>query len=132
MTDLDLITTWIDGYVRAWNSNDPGDIGALFTDAAEYYTAPFREPWRGREQIVAQWLEHKDEPGETTFEWRPVAVTDDLAIVQGTTMYPTQTYSNLWVIRFDADGRCREYTEWWMEQPPAVAGADGPAGSTTA
>jgi hypothetical protein len=64
------------------------------------------------------------------FEWRPVAVTDDVAIVQGTTMYPTETYSNLWVIRLDADGRCREYTEWWMEHPPGVVGGGG--GFTTA
>jgi hypothetical protein len=25
-------------------------------------------------------------------------------------------YSNLWVIRFDADGRCREFTEWYMRR----------------
>jgi hypothetical protein len=25
------VQAWIDGYVRAWNSNDPADIRALFT-----------------------------------------------------------------------------------------------------
>jgi hypothetical protein len=43
----------------------------------------------------------------------------DLAIVQGRTRYRTTTpatYSNLWVLRFAGDGRCREFTEWWMEQ----------------
>jgi len=119
MTDLSRVTAWIDGYVRAWNSNDPDEIGALFTDDAEYYTAPFRTPWRGREQIVTQWLERRDEPGETTFEWAPVSVTAELAVIQGTTTYPAQRFSNLWVIRLAADGRCREFTEWWMEQPGA-------------
>jgi hypothetical protein len=38
--------------------------------------------------------------------------------------YPSQTYSNLWVITLDADGQCRRFVEWWMEQPtePASAG----------
>jgi uncharacterized protein (TIGR02246 family) len=115
MTDLSRVTTWIEGYVRAWSSNDPADIGGLFTEDAEYYTAPFRPPWRGREQIVAGWLGRKDEPGETTFAWHPVSITDEVAVIEGTTTYPDQTYSNLWVIRLDADGRCREFTEWWME-----------------
>jgi hypothetical protein len=122
MTDVNRVTAWIDGYVRAWNSNDPADIRVLFSEDAEYYTAPFRPPWRGHEQIVRGWLERRDEPGETTFEWRPVAVTDDVAIIQGTTTYPDQTYSNLWVIRLDGTGRCREFTEWWMERPTSSAG----------
>jgi len=122
MTEADRVATWVEGYVRAWNSNDPDEIAALFTDDGEYYTAPFRPPWRGRDGIVAGWLEHKDEPGETTFEWQPIAVADAVAIVEGTTVYPTQTYSNLWVIRLDADGRCRQFVEWWMEHPKSPAG----------
>jgi ketosteroid isomerase-like protein len=119
MTELSRVTAWIDGYVRAWNSNDPDEIGALFTEDAAYFTAPFREPWRGREQIVKSWLERRDEPGETTFQWTPLSVTGELAIIQGTTSYPDQRFSNLWVIRLSADGRCREFTEWWMEHPSA-------------
>jgi len=115
MTEPDRLTAWIEGYVRAWNSNDPADIGGLFTADAEYYTAPFRPAWRGRERIVEEWLARRDEPGETTFRWQPVAVTDEVAVVQGTTTYPERTFSNLWVIRLDTDGRCREFTEWWME-----------------
>ncbi len=43
-----------------------------------------------------------------------------VSIVQGATEYaaPARSYSNLWVIRLDADGRCREFTEWWMERDP--------------
>jgi hypothetical protein len=115
-----VLAEWIDGYVRAWNSNEPEDIGALFSDDAEYRTAPFREPVRGRQAIVAEWLELKDEPGSATFDWQPLLDTPELAIVTGTTTYvgPPQTaYSNLWVIRLDESGRCREFTEWWMLQP---------------
>ncbi|WP_084964427.1 YybH family protein [Thermoactinospora rubra] len=111
------LKAWIDGYVRAWNSNDPDDIASLFTDDARYHTEPFSAPWEGREEIVANWLARADQPGEANFEWRTVAVDGDVGVVQGTTRYPDQTFSNLWVIRFSPDGRCREFTEWWMEQP---------------
>ncbi len=111
------LEAWLDAYRKAWESNDPEDIGALFTDDAEYRTEPWVEPWRGRDAIVSGWLEHADDPGTTTFEWAPLAVTDEVAIVQGTTMYPDRTYSNLWVIRLDDQGRARAFTEWYMRQP---------------
>src|SRR4051812_39449014 len=104
------LSTWIDGYVRAWNSNDPQDIGALFAEQAVYFTEPYAQPWRGRAQIVESWLEHKDEPGETTFTWSPVAVTDETAVIKGVTVYPDKVFSNLWVIRFDGAGHCVEFT----------------------
>jgi hypothetical protein len=117
MTELDTVSRWIDDYVRAWNSNDPADIGALFTDDGVYTTAPYSTPWRGRERIVAGWLERKDEPGETSFEWQPISITDEVTVISGTTRYPERVFSNLWVITFDPEGRCREFSEWWMEHP---------------
>jgi uncharacterized protein (TIGR02246 family) len=106
----------MDGYQRAWASNAPDEVAALFTDDAEYRTAPFRTPWRGRDEIVAGWLEHRDEPGQYEFRWHLVATAGALAVVQGETRYPDETYSNLWLITFDDDGRSRSFTEWWMRQ----------------
>jgi hypothetical protein len=119
--DADQLTTWMDGYVRAWRSNDPADIGALFTDDAAYFTAPYREPWRGRDAIVAGWLDRKDTDGTWEFAWEPLVTTaHGLAVIQGRTTYtdedPPARYSNLWVMRFAGDGRCHEFTEWWMLQ----------------
>ncbi len=120
MADPDHVTRWIDGYIRAWNSNDPADIGACSPRMRT--TAPHRSASRGgAQQIVEGWLDRKDEPGEATFNWELVLNTDDLAIVQGTTRYPDETFSNLWLIRLDAEGRCREFTEWWMEQPSTIS-----------
>ena len=116
--DEKAVRGWIDGYVAAWNSNNPREIASLFADDAEYYTDPYGPPWVGRDAIVEQWLADKDQPGETSFEWQPLVVSaDGLAIVTGTTTYPATVYSNLWVIRLDERGRCTEFTEWWMEHP---------------
>jgi uncharacterized protein (TIGR02246 family) len=117
MADLTQVTGWIDRYVAAWNSNEPTAIGDLFTDDAEYLSDPYGPAWSGRETIVAEWLRRRDKPGETTFSWQPVVVTDDVAVIEGETTYPTRTYSNLWLIRLDAEGRCRHFTEWAMKQP---------------
>lgn len=110
------VERWVEEYVRAWSSNDPEDIGGLFTDDASYYTAPFREPWSGRDAIVRDWIDRKDEPGDWTFRSDVLAIADDIAFVQGQTDYASdgKTYSNLWLIRM-RDGRCSEFTEWWME-----------------
>jgi uncharacterized protein (TIGR02246 family) len=65
------VHAWIDSYIQAWNSNDPADIRALFTQDAAYHTEPYSPPWRGRDEIVRQWLDRKDEPGQTEFRWHP-------------------------------------------------------------
>ncbi|GIG61387.1 hypothetical protein Lfu02_57590 [Longispora fulva] len=115
----DLLAAWIEGYVAAWESNRPDDIGALFTDDARYHTEPFAEPWRGREEIVRQWLAHADAPGDATFRWEPVAVGGPVSVITGRTVYrePPREYHNLWLIRLDDQGRCAEFTEWYMRRP---------------
>ncbi len=111
------VERWVEGYIEAWRSNEPNDIGALFTDDARYFTAPDREPWTGREGITEGWLGRKDEQGQWSFRHELVAECAGLAFVRGWTEYvePPTRYSNLWVIRMEGDGRCSEFTEWWME-----------------
>ncbi|WP_104167220.1 nuclear transport factor 2 family protein [Cryobacterium sp. N22] len=113
----DATTRWMQGYLKAWSSNDPDHINALFTEEAQYFTDPFGEPWRGRPAIVAGWLDHADEPDSFTFEWSPLAITPEMSIIEGVTRYAAgRVYSNLWVIRWAPDGRAREFIEWWMDQ----------------
>jgi hypothetical protein len=38
------VHAWIDSYIQAWNSNDPADIRALFTQDAAYHTEPYGPP----------------------------------------------------------------------------------------
>ena len=97
---------WVEDYVVAWNSNEPGAIVQLFTADAEYYTDPYGPAWVGRDAIVEQWLAHADRPGETSFEWDPLVIAGDVAVVTGTTTYPHTVYSNLRVIRLDGQRRC--------------------------
>lgn len=119
MNEHDVLR-WVDAYEVAWASNDPDHIEALFAEDALYYTAPFRKPWTGRDEIVSKWLEHKDEPGTWDFDEKVIGISGDTAFVQGETVYldpESRTYFNLWVIQLDDEGRCREFTEWFMTVP---------------
>ncbi|XVU24529.1 nuclear transport factor 2 family protein [Actinoplanes sp. CA-054009] len=117
MTNLDAVTAWVANYRKAWETNDPRHIGDLFAEDAAYFTEPYAKPWLGRDTIVEKWLEIKDEPGSTTFEWHPLLVTEELAMIEATTTYPNDVYSNLWVLRLDNLGQARQFTEWWMKHP---------------
>jgi ketosteroid isomerase-like protein len=111
------VENWMNGYRTAWESNDPEDIRALFTEGATYLTAPFREPWRGIDQIVEGWLAVRDEPGDNTFTWFTLGEVGDRVFVQGETAYrDAEKYSNLWVIELREDGRASSFTEWSMDQ----------------
>ncbi len=118
MVDVDQVKTWVEGYLQAWNSNDPQAIGQLFSEEAAYYTGPFDEPWKGRATIVANWLERKDEPGTFRFHYLVLSASDDLGVVRGWTLYleAQREFANLWLIKFDPEGRCSEFTEWWVQR----------------
>jgi uncharacterized protein (TIGR02246 family) len=113
------LTDWITRYIDAWRDNDPVRIAALFTDDAVYFPEPYSAGWAGTAEIVAGWLARKDEPDSFEFEWDPVAIENDVAVIRGEATYrdPPTVYSNLWVLRLAEDGRCREFREWWMTSP---------------
>jgi ketosteroid isomerase-like protein len=121
--DTRAVAAWLDGYSQAWGTYDPERIGALFSEDAEYHYDPFQEPVRGRDAIVADWLEDRDEAGTYEGRYRPVLVAGDQAVARGYSRYfdtngaVRDEFDNLFLLRFDADGRCAEYREWYMRKP---------------
>lgn len=112
------VQAWLGAYVAAWRSYDRAAIGELFAENAAYRYHPYDEPERGRETIVSGWLDEPDEPGSWEASYAPLLVEGDRAVATGETRYADgQTFSNLFVLEFDGDGRCRDFTEWYMEQP---------------
>jgi ketosteroid isomerase-like protein len=123
---------WLDRYVEAWVTYDPEQVGELFSDDVEYRYHPYDEPIVGRDAVVRSWVGETSEPGASsrdepgTFEasYAPVAVDGDTAVATGTSSYRdepggpfTKVFHNCFVMRFDADGRCREFTEFYARQP---------------
>ena len=94
------------------------DRGALQRRCRVPHRSPDADPWRGRDAIIAGWLEDLDEPDTWAFDWRLVHEDEGFVVVQGRTEYRAdKDYLNLWIIRLDADGRANEFTEWYMPRP---------------
>jgi hypothetical protein len=114
---------WVDRYQAAWRTDDPEQIAGLFTEYATYSTLPFREPWRGREAIVKNWLAQGDSQNEWNFEGEVLAAEGDTGVVQGLTIYAATAtsaeavYGNIWVVRLAPDGRASSFAEWWVQRP---------------
>ncbi len=78
MIDLVALQGWLERYEHAWRSNDPAEIGDLFTTDAVYRWHPWDTPadgGAGRTEIVEAWLTDPDEPGTWTLECEPLAVS---------------------------------------------------------
>jgi hypothetical protein len=119
MTTPVALQAWLDAYVDAWRTYDEAAIADLFSADATYAYHPYdAEPLRGREAILRNWLEEPDESGSWEAAYRPLLIDGDRAAATGETRYADgRTFSNLFVLRFDPDGRCAEFVEWFMEQP---------------
>ncbi len=132
--DRDGFAAWLDRYVAAWRTYDPVAIGDLFSVDATYRYHPEDEPVRGRAAIVADWLSSPDEPASWRSDYAPYAVEGERAVMRGSTEYVAadgetvqRRFYNVWVCHFDDDGRCRDFTEYYMEprRRAATAAFDG-------
>lgn len=122
----------LDRYVDAWRTYDADDVAALFSEDVTYRYHPYEEPVVGRDAVVADWLgddvadgsSSRDAPGTYDAEYSPVAVDGDTVVATGATRYRdapdgpvARRYDNCFVMRFDAEGRCRDFTEFYVQRP---------------
>lgn len=124
----DDVQDWLDRYVAAWRTYDPVAIGELFGQDAEYRYHPWDEPIRGRDEIVRAWVapegseSGRDEPDTWDARYEPYAVEGGRAVAIGWSRYladgdsPEKLYHNCYLLEFDGDGRCRSFTEYYVEQ----------------
>jgi ketosteroid isomerase-like protein len=130
--DRSSVQAWLDRYVDAWKSYDEAAIEALFSEDATYKYHPYdAELVEGRDAIVRDWLDNRDDPGTYDAHYEPYAVEGDRAVAIGRSSYWTdasnstlsRAYDNVFLLRFDGDGRCVEFTESFMTVPEkALAG----------
>jgi hypothetical protein len=125
------VNRWLGRYIGAWKSYEPDQIQALFAEDISYRYHPYDDPIEGREAVVASWMgedddedSSRDEPGTYDAFYRVVAADGDMAVAIGSSSYKEspdgpviRVYDNCFVMRFDSEGRCREFTEWFMERP---------------
>jgi len=125
------VDRWLKDYVAAWKSYDRGQIEALFAEDISYRYHPEDDAIEGRAAVVESWLgegDHadastRDEPGTYDAAYRAVAVDGQVAVATGISSYRespdgpvARVYDNCFVMQFDSEGRCREFTEWFIQR----------------
>lgn len=130
--DHDTAQDWLNRYVAAWKSYDSEEIATLFSEDVAYRYHPYDEPVLGRDEVVASWLgsggaasaSTRDAPGTYDAQYTPFAVDGGSVVAIGTSVYRdhpggpvTRTYDNCFLIRFDDQARCSEFTELYMQRP---------------
>lgn len=130
--DSETAQNWLDRYVAAWMSYAADDIAGLFSEDIAYRYHPYDEPIVGRDAVVTSWLGEnasegastRDAPGTYEAEYSPIAVDGDTVVATGTSRYSdvpggpvTTIYENCFIMRFDGDGLCREFTEYYIRRP---------------
>ena len=123
---------WLDRYVAAWLSYDADDIAGLFAEDIAYRYHPYDDPIVGRKAVVASWLGEddsdgastRDTPGTYAAQYTPVAVDGDIVVATGTSSYRerpdgpiARVYHNCFLIRFDPEGQCQQFTEYYVKRP---------------
>ena len=117
------VQRWLDAYIAAWRTNAREPIAALFAEDAVYGYRPWdsdEQTVRGRDAIVASWLEDPDDPARWEAHYEPYAVDGDRAVAVGWSRYAAsgdeleRTYHNAYLLRFAPDGRCAEFHELYM------------------
>jgi hypothetical protein len=110
------VQRWIDGYERAWRSAGTDDLSRLLAPDATYQVSPWARPVEGLAAIRELWESERDGADEAfTMTSDIVAVDGNTAVVRVAVAYGDpggSRWRDLWVLRFDDDGRCVAFEEW--------------------
>ena len=112
----DGVERWVAAYEQVWRAAGTDRLGEVFTAGVSYLPSPWARPLHGLDELAAFWESERDGP-EEQFELTSevVAVEGDTAVVRVAVEYAAREsgrWRDLWVLRFDADGRCEAFEEW--------------------
>ncbi|XVQ15387.1 nuclear transport factor 2 family protein [Spirillospora sp. CA-255316] len=114
--DRDTVERWVAGYERAWRTPGTEPLAELFSPEVSYLPSPWARPIAGLSDLGPWWDAERDGPDEPfTITSEVVAVDGDTAVVRIEVEYQGEEPSrwrDLWILRFDTDGRCARFEEW--------------------
>lgn len=130
------IDAWLANYGRAWQARDPITFSELFAADAAYYWTPFREPQLGREAITTAVRAAFSGQRDIHFSFRVLAGSAAPYVAHWTCEFTRissgrqATVDGIFVLRFDDQGQCAEFREWWHSDESERSSVEATSGST--
>ena len=114
---------WLAGYERAWESRDAARAAELFTPNASYHEMPFEAPKAGQAGIREYWSSVTADQRDIDFKSQVIAVNGQTGVAHWSATFTAPStgarveLDGMFVLTFDANGRCSELREWWHLKP---------------
>ena len=121
--DQQAIEDWVAAYEALWRAPGTEMLAEIFAPEVVYLTSPWGRPVHGLQAVAELWEAERDgHDAQFTMESRVLAVDGATAVVRAEVEYAAGgRWRDLWVLTFDAQGRCASFEEW----PFAPAQPDG-------
>jgi len=113
------LEAWLARYEQAWETRDPARAAELFTETASYTEMPFDDPMVGRAAIRDYWTNVTADQRDVAFESQVIAVDGSTGVAHWRAEFRLEssgagvTLDGVFVLTFDAMGRCESLREWW-------------------
>lgn len=113
------LESWLAGYEQAWETRDAERAAALFTADARYHEMPFDAPKSGSAGIREYWTAVTADQRDIDFRASVVAVNGQTGVARWSATLRSASsgarveLDGVFVLTFDAGGRCSELREWW-------------------
>lgn len=124
------LTQWLEGYKAAWEARDADRAAALFTPDATYQDEAFTPPHVGTQGIRDYWSKVTAGQREVKFQYQVLSVKGNTGIAHWCAQFAvaesnpptTIALDGVFLLEFDANGKCRSLREWWhlKATPPAA------------
>ena len=122
------LTQWLEGYKAAWETRDADKAAALFTPDATYQDEAFTPAHVGAQGIKDYWTKVTAGQRDVKFQYQLLSVKGNTGIAHWAAQFAvadtpaTIKLDGVFLLEFDAGGKCRSLREWWHLQsspPPA-------------
>ena len=113
------VNAWLEAYGQAWEAKDPDAAAALFSSDARYYETPYAEPFEGPTAVRDYWAQVTADQTGIDFTHELVGVTGATAVARWSATFSlisngaSVELNGVFLLSFDAAGRCTELCEWW-------------------
>ena len=112
--DHPAVDDWVGAYEALWRAPGTEMLAEIFAAEAVYLPSPWARPLHGLRAVAEFWEAERDGADEAfTMSHRVLAVEGATAVVRVEVDYGTgNRWRDLWVLTFDAEGRCASFEEW--------------------